>query len=154
MPGSYTHSCSLRSRLAPCIPCQSTCTWLDPIQIGAQILEQKQPHLLFNILLDIRRIQDASALGGGDDFRHEFGVGNGLAGLHDANDGGLGFVVAVGGDALVGFFVFGDGFFGLDLVDFDAVFCVGEAEVDGEGVGVVDVFAFGGLGQDPVFGAC
>lgn len=71
---------------------------------------------------------------------------NSLPRLQDAHDSRLGFVVAVCGDALVSFFVFGGGFFELDGVDFDAVFGVGEAGVEGEGVGRVDVAAFGVLG--------
>jgi len=48
--------------------------------------------------------------------------------------------------------VLGFGLFELDLVDLDAVFGVGEAEVEGEGVGGVDIFAFRRFGQDTVLG--
>jgi hypothetical protein len=44
------------------------------------------------------------------------------------------------------------GFFQLDLVDFDAVFRMIEAEIDGECVGIVDVFSFGMLGEWAQFG--
>lgn len=60
-------------------------------------------------------------------------------------------VVPVRGDPLMGLLVLGFRLFELDLVDLDAVFGVGEAEVDGEGVCVVDVFAFGRFGEDTVF---
>ncbi len=73
--------------------------------------------------------------------------------LHDAHDGGLRFEIAVGGDAFVRLLVFGLGFFGLDLVDLDAVFGVGEGEVYIEGVIDVDVFAFWVFAQDAVAGA-
>ena len=49
--------------------------------------------------------------------------------------------------------VLGFGLLGLNLVDFDAVFWVGEGEVEGECVGWLDVFAFGGFGEDAVAGA-
>jgi hypothetical protein len=42
--------------------------------------------------------------------------------------------------------VFFFGFFELDLVDFDAVFGVGEVRVEGEGVGGLDVFGLGVFG--------
>ena len=53
----------------------------------------------------------------------------------------------------MGLLVFGFGLFGLDLVDFDAVFWVGEAEVDGKCVLCVDVFAFWGFAEETVAGA-
>ena len=50
-------------------------------------------------------------------------------------------------------FVLGFGLFGLDLVDFDAVFGVSEVRVGGEGVGTGD-FSRGGLfAKDAVAGA-
>ena len=53
----------------------------------------------------------------------------------------------------MGLLIFGFGLLGLDLVDFDAVFYVGEIGVDAECVGVVDVFAFGVFAEDAVLGA-
>ena len=76
-----------------------------------------------------------------------------LAALHDAHDGGLRLVMPVGGDALVRFLVLLRRFLELDLVDLDAVLGVGKGEVDGEGVGSVDVAALGVLGEDAVSGA-
>ena len=76
-----------------------------------------------------------------------------LAALHDPDDGGLRLVMPVGSDALVRFLVFLRRFLELDLVDLDAVFGVGEGEVDGEGVGRVDVAAFRVFGEDAVAGA-
>ena len=81
-------------------------------------------------------------------------MGDGFAGLHDPDDGGLGLEVAVFGDALVGFLVLRRGFFRLDLVDFDAEFGVGEIEVEAERVAVVDLFAFGVLGENLIFCTC
>lgn len=49
--------------------------------------------------------------------------------------------------------ILGFGLFGLDLVDLDAVFGMGKVDVDGEGVGGVDVFAFGGFAEDAVASA-
>lgn len=45
------------------------------------------------------------------------------------------------------------GFFGLDLVDLDAIFGVREVEVYGKGVAGVDVFTFGCFAEDAVAGA-
>jgi hypothetical protein len=45
------------------------------------------------------------------------------------------------------------GFFELNLVDLDAVLWIGEFSIYAEGVGVVDVFAFGSFGENAVFGA-
>lgn len=58
----------------------------------------------------------------------------------------MAFVVAICGYAFVRLFVLGFGFFGLDLVDLDAVFGVGEVEIHGECVAAADVPAFGRLG--------
>ena len=109
--------------------------------MGFLIGKRKKRNLLFNILLDISRIQWASILGGADDLRHELGVGDCLARLHDSDDGGLRLVIAICGDAFVRLFVLFFGFLGLDLIDLDAVFRVGEILVQGECVGVGDVSA-------------
>lgn len=66
--------------------------------------------------------------------------------LHDPHHGRLGLVRAVRRHALVRFLVLLLRLLGLDLVDLDAVFGVGEGGVEGEGVGAVDVFALGGFG--------
>ena len=73
--------------------------------------------------------------------------------LHDPNNSSLGFVVAICSYTFVCLLVLGFGLFGLDLIDFDAVFYVGEVGVDAECVGVVDVLAFGGFAEDAVLGA-
>ena len=69
-----------------------------------------------------------------------------LARFQDAHNSRLGLVVAVCGDALVGFLVLGGGFFELDGVDFDAVFGVAEGGVEREGVGGRDFAALGVFG--------
>lgn len=73
--------------------------------------------------------------------------------FQDADNSGLSFVVAVCGDALVSFFVFGGRLAELDCVDFDAVFGVVEGGVQREGVGGRDVAGFGVFGEGPEFGA-
>ena len=77
---------------------------------------------------------------------------NRLSSLHNPYNRRLGFELPVRRDALVGLFVLGFSLAGLDLVYFDAVFWVREGGVDGEGVGGVDVFAFGVFGEDAVAG--
>lgn len=79
---------------------------------------------------------------------------NRLATLHDTHNRRLRLVVAIRRDSFVGRLVLFFGFFELDLVDFDAHFGVLEGAVVGEFVGVVDVFAFGFLGEDSILGAC
>ena len=76
-----------------------------------------------------------------------------LPALHNAYDSSLRLVVAVRCNTLVSLLVLLLGFFGLDLVDLDAVFGVGEVEVHGEGVADVDVFAFGVFTQNSISGA-
>jgi hypothetical protein len=71
---------------------------------------------------------------------------NSLPRFQDAHDGSLSFVVAIGSDALMGFFIFFLGFFELDSVDFDAIFGVGEGCVEGECVSGADVSGFGVFG--------
>jgi len=54
---------------------------------------------------------------------------NFLSALHYANDSSLRLVVSISSDTLVGLLVLLLGFFGLDLVDFDAVFGVRKIEI-------------------------
>jgi hypothetical protein len=79
---------------------------------------------------------------------------NRLATLHDTHNRRLRLVVSVRRDSFVGRLVFFLGFFELDLVDFDAHLGVLEGAVVGEFVGVVDILAFGFLGEDSILGAC
>ena len=53
----------------------------------------------------------------------------------------------------MGLLVFSLRFFGLDLVDLDAIFGMGEAEIDRECVTIVDVFTFRILTEYAVAGA-
>lgn len=84
---------------------------------------------------------------------HQLRMADALPGLQDAHNSGLGLVVAVGGDALVGLLVLGGRLFELDRVDFDAVLGVGEARVEGEGVGWGDFARAGVFGEGLDFGA-
>jgi hypothetical protein len=88
-----------------------------------------------------------------DRLGHKLRMTNPLPRLQDAHNRSLRFVIAVRGDALVGFFVFGRRLFELDGVDFDAVFGVREGRVQGEGVGGADFARFGVFGQGADFGA-
>lgn len=106
-----------------------------------------------DVFLDIRHAQDATRDGRLDDFRNEFGVGDGLAALHDADNGRLSLEIAVFGHAHVGLLVLFLCLLELDLIDLHTIFGVVEGEVDGEGVGVVDVLALGMLRQRTQFGA-
>lgn len=98
-------------------------------------LEKLLLNQAIDIALDAANLQGTSIAGGLDSLSDQLGMGDAFAGLEDAHDGGLRLVVAVGGDALVGFFVLGGGFLQLDGVDLDAVFRVGEGRVQREGVG-------------------
>ena len=78
---------------------------------------------------------------------------NAPSALHDPNNSGLCLVIAIRGNTLVGLLVLLFGLFGLDLVDLDAVPWVGEVEIHGERIGVVDVFASGFFAEDTVLSA-
>ena len=80
-------------------------------------------------------------------------MGNCLARFHDADDSCLRFIVAICCDSFVSLLVFFFGFFGLDLVDFDAVFEIGEIQIYGEYVAVVNISASRCLGQHSMLGA-
>lgn len=83
-------------------------------------------NLLFDILLDISGVQGPSILCCADDLRHQLGVRDRLARFHDADDSCLRFIVAICRDSFVGLLVFFFAFFGLNLVDLDAIFGIGE----------------------------
>jgi hypothetical protein len=76
-----------------------------------------------------------------------------LPALHDPHYCGLGLVVSISSYTFVSLLVLGFGFLELDLVDFNAVFGVGEGGVVGEGVADIDVATLGVLCQDTVLGA-
>jgi hypothetical protein len=69
-----------------------------------------------------------------------------LARLQNSDNGGLSLVVAVRGNALVGFLVLGSCFLELDCVDLYAVFGIGKGCVECEGIGFVNVTTFRVLG--------
>lgn len=118
--------------------------------LSLHIILLNQP---IDVLLDVRHSQHTSAHGGFDDFRHQFLMTDGLATLHDPHYRSLAFEVAIFGYTFVCLLVLLFGLFQLHLIDLDAVLGVFKAGVDGEGVGVVDVFAFGMFGQRPKLGA-
>lgn len=120
---------------------------IRPTLIPLHIFPLDQP---LDILLDIPHIQHTPALRLLNDLRHQNGMRNRLAALHDPDNRRLGLELSICSHALVRFLVLGFGLAGLDLVDLDAEFGVREGGVGGEGIGCVDVFAFGGLGEDTV----
>ena len=146
MPRNYRHYAL--PHLAPYSPCRSICE-----SQHHPVIREESLHSLLNILLNIRRIQHTSTLRSSNDLRNELSMSDRLPALHNADDSSLRFVVAVRCNTLVSLLVLLLGFFGLDLVDLDAVFGVGEVEVHGEGVADVDVFAFGVFTQNSISGA-
>lgn len=76
-----------------------------------------------------------------------------LSTLQNSHNRRLALKVAIFSDTDVCLFVLLFGLFELDLVDFDAVFRVREVGVDGEGIVLVDFFAFGVFCKGPEFGA-
>ena len=78
---------------------------------------------------------------------------NRLATLHDPHNRRLRLVVSVRCHSFVRRLVFLLGFFELDLIDFDAHLGVLEGAVVREFIRVVDVFAFGFLGEYSILGA-
>lgn len=73
--------------------------------------------------------------------------------LQNSDNRRLGLKLPVCSDALMGFLVLGLGLAGLNLVDLDAVLGVRKGGIDGEGVGRINVLAFGRFGEDAVVGA-
>lgn len=136
----------LRSQVQPPLPA-SCCALRDisiqPIILPLQELLLDQP---IDIPLDPTDLQRAPIPRRLDRLRHQLCMANPLPRLQDAHNSRLRFVVAVRGNALVGFFVLSSGFFELHCVDLDAVFWVREGGVEREGVGGSDFAAFGVLG--------
>lgn len=123
---------------------------IQPIVLPLQKLLLNQP---IDVPLNPADLQRAPVSGRLDCLRDQLRVADALPRLQDADNGRLGLVVAVGGDALVGFLVLGGRLFELHRVDLDAVFGVAEGGVEGEGVGGGDVAAFGVLGEGAQFRA-
>ena len=73
-----------------------------------------------------------------------------LPALHDADNSGLRFVVAVCRNPFVRLLILLLRLFGLYLIDFDAVLGMRKVEVHRENVAGVDVLAFGTLTQHSV----
>lgn len=78
---------------------------------------------------------------------------NSLPALHYPYNCRLRLVIAIRSYTLVGLLILLFGLFGLDLVDLDAVPRVGEVEIYGEGVRVVDVFTSWLFIEDAVLSA-
>ena len=76
-----------------------------------------------------------------------------LPALHYADNSGLRFIVAVGRNPFVRLLILLLCFFGLYLIDFDAVLGMRKVEVHGENIARLDVLAFGTLTQDSVLSA-
>lgn len=109
--------------------------------------------VLLNVLLDIRRIQHASSLRRRNDFTDQLCMRNALPALHDPYNGRLGLIVAIRSDTFVGLLILLLGLFGLDLIDLDAVPRVGEVDIHGKSIGVVDLFTSWVFVEDAVLSA-
>ena len=70
---------------------------------------------------------------------------NGLARLHDSDNGCLRFKSAVHDDLFMSLLVFFCGLLCLNLVDFNAVFDIRKIGIHAERIGLIDIFAFRGL---------
>ena len=116
---------------------------IQPVILPLQKLLLNQA---IDVPLDTRNFQRAPVPRGLDRLGDQLGVADALPRFQDPHNRGLGLVVSVCGDALVGFFVLGGRLFELHRVDLDAVFRVAEVGVEGKCVGRVDVPAFGVLG--------
>lgn len=68
-----------------------------------------------------------------------------LSSFHNANNGSLGFVIAVRGNTLVGLFVLLYSLLCLDLIDLDPIFRIRKVEVDTESVALINIFTLRGL---------
>ena len=77
---------------------------------------------------------------------------NGLPRLHDSHNRRLSLELPILRCPLMRGAIFFFRFLGLNLVNLDAVFRVGEFEVESERVGVGDVFGAGVFAEDLVFG--
>ncbi len=129
MPSSYTCFGRHYSPLAPCNPFRLTCVEKSVLIQPAQ---DKLLNLLFDVLLDISRIQRASVLRCTNNLRHKLRMGDGLAAFHDPHDGCLRLIISICHHPFMRLFVLLLGFLGLDLIDLNAVFGVGEIKIHGK----------------------
>jgi hypothetical protein len=102
-------------------------------------------YVLFNLALNLRRLQRTSTLCGIENLRDQLGVTKDFTTLHETHDSSLRLEVSVGGNTLVRRLILLFCFLELDLVDLDAGLLVGEVGVEPEFVGWVYVLAFGAL---------
>ena len=114
---------------------------------------QLRGNLLLNLPFDVRRIQHPPRPRCPNDFTDQLRMRNCLPRLHDPDNCRLSLKLPILGRSLVRGTVFFFRFFGLNLVNLDAVLRVGEFEVESEGVVVGDVFGAGGFAEDLIFGA-
>ena len=77
----------------------------------------------------------------------------GLPALHDPDNSRLRLVVAIRSYTLVGLLVLLFSFFGLDLIDLDAVSWMGKVKIHREGVRVADVFTSWLFIENAIIGA-
>jgi hypothetical protein len=106
---------------------------------------RRTEYVLFNLALNLRRLQRTPTLRSIENLRDQLGVTKDLTTLHETHDRSLRLEVSVGGDTLVRRLIFLFCFLKLDLVDLDAGLWVGEVGVEPEFVGWVYVLAFGAL---------
>lgn len=78
---------------------------------------------------------------------------NGLPAFHDPDNGRLRFVITIRSYTLVRLLILLFGFFGLDLVDLDAIPWVRKVEIHSESVGVPDVFTSWLFAEDAILSA-
>ena len=116
-------------------------------------LSRGKKDILLYILLDIRGIKHAPSLCCGNDFANQLCMRDGLSPLHYPDNSRLRFIVAIRSYTLVCLLILLLSFFGLNLVDLDAIPRVGEIEIDREGICVIDVFTFRLFIEDPVLSA-
>ena len=107
-------------------------------------------NVLFNIVLDIRRVQHATALGSLDHFHHQLLVSDGLAALHNPHNRCLRLVFPIRLHPLVSRLVLLFRLLELDLVDLDTHLGVREFDVERKCVTVADFLALWILGYDTV----
>lgn len=156
IPDLTQHNYTYSPHPAPCNPSQSTyhkASQHHTLPYPTQRFTKTCRNSPINILLDILDIKHAPTLGRHDDLGHQLRMPDSFPRLHDAHHSRLTLEIAVRRHPLVRLLVFLFRLLQLDLVDLDAVFIVGEAEVHRESVGRGYVAGFGMFGQGPEFGA-
>ena len=96
--------------------------------------------ILLDILLDVRRVQHSPCLRRRNHFTDQLGMRNTLSALHDPDNCRLRLEITIRRHTLVGLLIFLFGLLGLDLVDLDTVPWMGEVEVHGKAICLIDIF--------------